>query len=308
MGRTDVRVDLVTSIACVIPTHGRPDYLSEALDSVFGQQGARVSEVVVVDDIGTAETESIVLGFAEREPDVRVQYLHRAEGAPGASASRNAGFAATVSEYVAFLDDDDYWKPDYLLDASRALDASGAGLCLSWMLVHETNGLTLDHFSPRLGLKLADVLARNAGITGSNMVVRRGAFEVITGFDAQLPVSNDKDFLVRFLAADLEYVVVDRRNVVHRRHTSGQLTEWNERRAAALEKYITKHHALLSRQDRRFLERQIHSIRFRTTSGARKLVHGVLLIAKSAPADLAAKMARRSGLRSSSTRQPGAAQ
>ncbi|WP_454131175.1 glycosyltransferase family 2 protein [Microbacterium lacticum] len=296
------------SIACVIPTHGRPEYLAEALESVFGQQGVRVSEVVVVDDIGTAETESIVRGFADRELDVRVQYLHRTEGAPGASASRNAGFAATISEYVAFLDDDDYWKPEYLLDASRALDASGAGLCLTWMLVDEANGPTLDHFSPRLGLKLADVLARNAGITGSNMVVRRGVFEAIAGFDAQLPVSNDKDFLVRYLAAGLDYMVVDRRNVVHRRHTSGQLTEWNERRAAALEKYITKHDALLSRQDRRFLERQIHSIRFRTTSGTRKLVHGVLLIAKSAPTELATKLARRAGFRSPSTQRPEAAQ
>ncbi|MFG6503089.1 glycosyltransferase family 2 protein [Microbacterium sp. P05] len=276
----------------MIPTHGRPDFLAEAIESVLRQR-LPVSELVVVDDLGTPETQELVESFATRATGVAVSYFHRVTGSPGASESRNAGFSETSTPLVAFLDDDDIWSPNHLLSAVNRLRESNAGLSLSWMEVAEPDGFVHDHFSPADGLHAEDVMARNPGITGSNLVVRRAEFETISGFDPDLPVSNDKDFLVRYLAANLTYVVVRERTVLHRRHHQGQLTAWDKRRAVGLAKYIDKHSARLSRQDRRYLKRQIDSIRFRTETGFRRLAAAVVLVTSTPPRELIYKARER---------------
>lgn len=283
----------MTTVACVIPTHGRPDFLKQALDSVLSQRGASVSEVVVVDDLGTEETRSLVEGVSRQQPDVAIAYFHRDTGGAGASASRNWGFARTTSDVVAFLDDDDLWSADHVSYSVAALRRTGAAMCLAWMNVRETDGRIAPHYSPRLGLRFADTVALNPGITGSNIVITRAGFETAGGFDENLPVSNDKDFFASFLRRGLDYTVSESRTVTHRRHAHGQLTQWNDARATGLEQYLEKYAGDVSRRDRRYLQRQIHSIRFRTQTGLPRLASLALLIVRSSPRTLMDRLWKR---------------
>jgi glycosyltransferase involved in cell wall biosynthesis len=94
----------------VIPCHNDGKYLSEAIESVLGQEHRlRSFEVVVVDDHGTdEETREVLEHWALEDPTVRVLRNTRVGGP---ATARNVGVAAAAGEWVAFLDADDVWLP-----------------------------------------------------------------------------------------------------------------------------------------------------------------------------------------------------
>jgi serine acetyltransferase/GT2 family glycosyltransferase len=256
----------VDRIGCVIPTHDRPELLREALDSVLAQRlpPAVSLDIVAVDDAGSPETAEVVAELAASLPSRhRLRLLVRTDGPPGASASRNAGARTVDAGTLAFLDDDDAWTADHLQCLVERAREAGAEMAVAWMDLLDRDGSTGPLLRMRPGLGAAEVAVDNPGFTGSNFLISRSAFERIGGFDAALPVANDKDFLVRFLQAGFSYAVSFRATAIHREHDGPQLTNNNSRRAAGIEAYIAKHHDLLGPRGRSRLLRTVGVIRFR---------------------------------------------
>lgn len=246
----------MNSLACVIPTHSRNDYLEAALRSVAAQS-LRPEIVVVVSDVRNPEAQTLCEKLSRAE-GMAISYIESPKDARGASSSRNIGTLATDSELVAYLDDDDLWKPGYVEAVVAA--ATAADLVITWI---DEFGDGHARQGPRMreGYRGQDVAAINPGATGSNIVVRRSWFDAIGGFDTNLPVKNDTDFLYRSLRAGARYSIVESPNVLQRKHASGQLTARTERRAAGTEQYVKKHLASLTADDIRVLRQQIERIR-----------------------------------------------
>jgi glycosyltransferase involved in cell wall biosynthesis len=286
-------LDRPAVVSCIIPTHGRDALLEQALTSITRQSGDFPIDVVVVDDLSSMVTEELVRKFENTKlPRFRFSYEARAStpGSGGASGSRNQGAAVAQGKYLAFLDDDDLWDEKYLENAVDALVQSEADLAVTWMNVLERDGTVAPLLSIREGLVPGDVVSRNPGVTGSNIVIDRNVYSTMHGFDEHLPVSNDKDFFVRFLLGGYSYVAVVHRSAIHRRHSGDQLTRPNERRALGLELYLTKHKSLMRRRDRRFLLQHIHSIRSKTSSTFfRRKIHLVGSILNYSRVDLISK-------------------
>lgn len=103
------------AVSVVVPAYMCAPYIAEALDSVFAQTFTDF-EVVVVND-GSPDTPELerALGPYRR----RVTYL--AQENRGPAAARNTGIRAARGRFVAFLDADDAWLPEYLSEQVRAL-------------------------------------------------------------------------------------------------------------------------------------------------------------------------------------------
>jgi glycosyltransferase involved in cell wall biosynthesis len=281
-------------VSCIIITHDRDPLLREALASVLAQDLRTGVEVLVVDDTDSASTREVVEELAGSSYGSVVRYVVAQTDPKGASASRNVGADAARGRLLAFLDDDDLWTTAYLSDCVDRLRESGAEFVVTWMTVLERDGQTAPLLRMPEGLTAAECVAHNRGMTGSNIVLTRSAFDAVGGFDEHLRVSNDKDLLVRLLAAGLEYRIVPRFNAVHRRHAGPQLTRMDEKRAVGLLAYLEKHSDIASSSDRRFILKTVHGIRRRSApTFSSRLVHLGLFLFNQSPRDVIVRALRR---------------
>ena len=93
-------------ISIIIPTYNYAQFLPEALESVFSQTFKNY-EIIVVDDGSMDNTREIVGNYGER-----VRYFYQANS--GVSAARNKGIREAEGDYLAFLDADDLYRPEFL--------------------------------------------------------------------------------------------------------------------------------------------------------------------------------------------------
>ena len=96
-------------ISVVIPLYNKASDIYLTLSSVLVQT-VRPREVIVIDDGSTDGSAEIVEQMITDEPHVR---LIRQPNA-GVSAARNRAIEMAQGEWVALLDGDDLWDPDYL--------------------------------------------------------------------------------------------------------------------------------------------------------------------------------------------------
>jgi glycosyltransferase involved in cell wall biosynthesis len=251
---------LLSKAACIIPTHGRPGHLSRSLDSAL-QQTLAPAEVIVVDDLDDGPTAAIVQVSALRTEVPLRRIVNRTN--PGASGSRNAGAAASSADFIAFLDDDDAWRPEYLARAMAALERTGADAVVSGLCRIKHDGSIQPIVIPPRAEIEPRLFEKNFGMTGSNMVIRRAAFERIGGFDTALPVFNDWDFLIRMVAGGVEYAVVPDMTVEWREHEGDRISTPSLRRADGIERFIAKHADAMPSLNRRDLTAVALGIRWR---------------------------------------------
>jgi glycosyltransferase involved in cell wall biosynthesis len=95
-------------VSVIIPAYNVAQYIAEALDSVFTQTFTDY-EIVVINDGSpdTNELERVLEPYWERI--IYVKQENR-----GVSGARNSGMRITNTPFIAQLDPDDVWKPNYL--------------------------------------------------------------------------------------------------------------------------------------------------------------------------------------------------
>jgi glycosyltransferase involved in cell wall biosynthesis len=109
-----------SKVTVVVPTLDRLEYLREAVDSVWAQEGVAYELIVV--DAGSTDGTAGWLGSIEG-PGVPTRCVAGDPAAPRtASIARNAGLERAEGEYVWFLDDDDRLLPGALAVLAAALD------------------------------------------------------------------------------------------------------------------------------------------------------------------------------------------
>lgn len=100
----------------VIPTYNRAERLKETLLSVLAQRFESF-EIVVIDDGSTDHSEAV----CESLDDARIRYFLQTNAGP--AAARNNGVQQAKGQFIAYLDSDDRWHPDYLRDVKTQLAA-----------------------------------------------------------------------------------------------------------------------------------------------------------------------------------------
>lgn len=104
--------DANISISVVIPTYNRAHTIARAIESIL-HQTVPVDEIIVVDDGSEDQIDAVMQTylFPPRKHPV-VMFNKISHG--GAQRARNHGIRMASSDYVCFLDSDDYYLPNYI--------------------------------------------------------------------------------------------------------------------------------------------------------------------------------------------------
>lgn len=235
-----------SDITCVIPTHDRPEYLREAIQSVLDQVEP-VGEVVVVADAEHLALSSVAEEFSTSS--VPVRFVDRSfESKPGVSRSRNLGASHSSRRWISFLDDDDRWDPEFTTLMCRAARGHDFVLGSKQVLI----GGQLGPLIPaRGGLRARDVFRDLSGAHGGNILLPKDLAEQIP-YDEQFQAAEDWDLFYRLLHHGATYAVVDE-PVVQYRHHGPQVSRDPANGAVMVRRLYAKHRATIDWRARRHL-------------------------------------------------------
>ena len=104
-------------ITVIVPIYNVEAYLEQCIRSVLEQSYGEF-ELILVDDGSKDKSGQIVDQMAET--DSRIVPLHQKN--QGVAAARNAGLECSRGVYVAFLDGDDWYHPDFLRMMNAAME------------------------------------------------------------------------------------------------------------------------------------------------------------------------------------------
>lgn len=107
----------VPRVSVIIPLYNKEDTIERAIDSIL-KQSYTDFEIIIVDDGSTDKSLEIVKTYVDNSI---VRIIEQENAGPG--AARNRGIVASRSELVSFLDADDEWLPDFLINAIDLFDA-----------------------------------------------------------------------------------------------------------------------------------------------------------------------------------------
>ena len=111
----------MAKVSIISPVYNVAPYIEECIQSLKAQS-FQDFEVLFVDDRGSDN--SIEVARSAVGDDARFRFINMPQnGGPG--AARNFGIESAQGEYVAFIDSDDVWAPDFLsslLEASHDYD------------------------------------------------------------------------------------------------------------------------------------------------------------------------------------------
>jgi glycosyltransferase involved in cell wall biosynthesis len=121
-------------ISVVIPLYNKARYIKDTINSVLNQS-FQDFEIVVIDDGSTDDGVKIIDNIS----DTRIKIIVQKNS--GVSVARNRGVAESKYEYIAFLDGDDKWLPNYLEKMKEAIDIyPNAGMYCCAGIVRNADG------------------------------------------------------------------------------------------------------------------------------------------------------------------------
>jgi len=180
----------------IIPLFNKENFIENTLKSVLNQSFVDF-EVLIINDGSTDKSEKKVLEFK----DTRIYYFYQENG--GVSAARNFGIAKAQSDYITFIDADDYWYPNFLQEmftnigrfpelkvfsAAIEIETSKKVFPSNYSIVKTGDSQIVNYF---------EASQKETVICTSCAVFHKGVFEKTGNFDIQLKSGEDTDMWIR---------------------------------------------------------------------------------------------------------------
>lgn len=248
-------------LSILIPTYKRPELLSKALESVAAQT-RQADEVIVVDN----DEAKTALGTIEKLNSKIVNLNYKPDSSrQGAAFAMNVAGNEASGNWLVYLDDDDYWHPEYLVTLEQAIEHSAANCIITWLAYDFDGSIIGGKKMPRQITIEKIIRDGNPGFVGTNFAVQKSLFQNLGGVDESTP-TGDIDLLIRIIESGATYHVIESELTYQRQHSGARLTDLAAGHLAMGRAMLLKRHGhKVSWSARRKMRGRMHAAAFWST-------------------------------------------
>jgi len=189
----------------VIAVYNKEAFIADTLRSVINQSFTDF-EIILVNDGSTDSSEEIIKSFKDKR--ISYYFQHNA----GAAAARNTAINKATAPYIALLDADDLWAPNYLVEQNRLLKKypnASVFACNSEIkdgvkIIHETYSINIGN-KEDLEVNFFEASYISSIINSSTTVLKREVFDTTGLYDCTIKSGQDTDLFIRI---GLHYLIV----------------------------------------------------------------------------------------------------
>lgn len=166
-------------IAVIVPVFNTREYLSACLDSLKNQTYEDL-EIILINDGSTDGSASICDEAAAA--DARIRVLHQKNR--GLSAARNMGIETSKSEYITFVDSDDWLHPKFMTALCQLMEDESVDVTICRLMRTDAGTAVIGDewsraFGMTEGLQFMDRHLPGLITVSCGKLYRRGLFEGI---------------------------------------------------------------------------------------------------------------------------------
>jgi glycosyltransferase involved in cell wall biosynthesis len=180
----------------VIPVFNKEKFVAKTIKSVLAQAFSDF-EIIVVDDGSTDESEAKILEIN----DNRIRYYSKKN--EGVAVARNFGVDKATSDYVCFLDADDYWYPDFLKTMyQHTSEIPAQKVFVAAIEIETQNKLIKANYSipKKSDFEIVDFFEasqKECVLWTSSVCIHKSVFEKVGLFDTKIKHGEDTELWIR---------------------------------------------------------------------------------------------------------------
>lgn len=188
-------------VSVIMPTYKRSEKLLRAIDSVLNQTYSNLELLLVNDNEPLdAYTQQLKTRVAKYSDDKRFKLILQEKHINGAVA-RNIGIKQANGQYIAFLDDDDWWEKNKLeeqVKTLKSLDDTWGGVSCKFTLYDKNGNIIGKTRKYKDGYIYKDILNLMSDVATGTLLLRHDYFDTTRYFDEKLLRHQDLQLLVDF--------------------------------------------------------------------------------------------------------------
>lgn len=191
-------------ISIVIPTLNRPKDIIRILKKIKNLDNNFDLDLIIVDD-----SNEDISGAIQKINISGIHYNHRGQKL-GVSSARNLGVSKTKSKYLIFLDDDDDFTEDWIIDFLESTK-DNPDIVFCDMKRVETNGAERIEY---IKLDENNKLTENIFIPGAWMI-KKDLFVKVGGFDERLHYAENTELFFRLGKVPMAVIRIPKPNFIY---------------------------------------------------------------------------------------------
>lgn len=244
-------------VSVIIPTYNRTN-IRRSVESVLSQDYEKL-EVIVVDDNANLpkHRNAVRNALLDYINEGKISIIYNDKNSGGA-ISRNNGILACKGEYIAFLDDDDWYLPGKITKQVRALQSTDAAMAYCWSRGEDSEGnIVWTNRKSKEGNLVFEAMTECIANT-SMIMCKREALQQVELF-TDTPCKQDVLLELKLAVAGYSFVCVKEELVVYGNAEMStkrisNLTPKTLKGYSNVREYARKYYGLLTRKQIRFVE------------------------------------------------------
>lgn len=227
------------TVVVVIPYYNGSKFIERAVQSIY-EQTLSADEVIVVNDGSRADEQAALYELGKKYP---FRIIDKPNGGQG--SARNLGVANSTSDFICFLDQDDFYLDDHIEILVEGIPSNDRRLGFVYGDCREADGegnivrssMVKEHAShPKRAI--VDLIRNDMFVLPSASLICRKAYNAVGGFDEQFTGYEDDDLFMRIFRKGYTNYFIDRPVFVWCIHTES--TSYSVRMSRSRFRYFKK--------------------------------------------------------------------